>query len=354
MSAAGDTTIDLRSDAVTQPTDEMWRAMRAAPPHWSADGADPSILALEARGCAATGKEAALFVPTGTMGNLVALMAQLERGDHIFLDQRSHIFWSEEWSFAAICGAVARPLATNRATLDPETLRRAIGDRRFGHRPRGGLVCLENTVNAAGGAVVSPQQTATLAEVAHEHKLAVHLDGARLCNAHIALGVKLSELAEPVDTVMLGLSKGLSAPGGALLCGSVALIDRARIELKRLGGHSLPNHGILAAAATVALDTMVARLAEDHRRASLLAHGIARLAGVTLDPGAVQTNIVMAGVDRAAGGAHALVERLRQRHILALSYTDDVIRFVLHRHISDAMCAATVDAVRDALSGEGE
>ena len=289
--------IDLRSDAVTQPTDEMWAAMRAAPPHWSPDGNDPSVLRLEERASELTGKQAALFVPTGTMGNLLALMSLVERGDQVILEAASHIHWSEEWSLAYICGAIPRPVTGTRGALDPEQVRDAIVERRFSHQPHTGLICLENTANAAGGTIMSPKHTAAIVAVAHEHDIKVHLDGARLANAQVALGVPLRDLTEHVDSVMLGVDKGLSAPFGALLCGPHDMIARANLNLKRLGGHSVPNAGIHAAAALVALDTMIPRLVDDHRRARMLADGIAVIRGVILDPAAVQTNIVMAAID---------------------------------------------------------
>lgn len=342
-------TIDLRSDAVTQPTPQMWDAMRAAPPHWSADGKDPSVLALEARGVELTGKAAALFVPTGTMANLVALMSLVQRGDHVILEASSHILWSEEWSLGYICGAIPRPLPGSRGVLRPEDVHAAIVDRRFSHRPRTSLICLENTHNASGGRVLRPEHSAAIAAVAREHGISLHLDGARLFNAQVALGVSLRELTTDLDTLVVGLSKGLSAPGGALLCGSTEFIAASRINLKRLGGHSLPNAGIHAAAGLVALDTMLPQLAEDHRRARLLAGGLAQLPGVDVDPNAVETNIVMATVSSSSMSANRLTDYLALHGVRALTYSDDVIRFVTHRHITDAAVEQTVTAMRDAL-----
>jgi threonine aldolase len=342
--------IDLRSDAVTQPTEAMWEAMRAARPHWSAGGGDPSVLALEVRAAELTGKPAALFVPTGTIANLLALMSQLERGDQVILESSSHILWSEEWALSYICGALPRPINGIGGMLDPEEVAAAIAERRFAHRPRTRLICLENTHNASGGAVLRPEQTRQVAAVAREHGVALHLDGARLCNAQVALGVSLRDLTAEVDTVALGLSKGLGAPGGALLCGPQAFVERSRVNLKRLGAHSLPNAGIQAAAGLVALDTMIPRLAEDHRRARMLAEGLADLPRVQLAAQAVRTNIVMAAIDGAGAPAVHLAEQLARRGILAITYSDTVIRFVTHCHIADEDIERAVDAVSDILA----
>ena len=349
---AWDTPVDLRSDAVTQPTAEMWEAMRAAPPHWAPDGDDPSVLALEEHAAELTGKAAALFVPTGTMANLLALMSHVERGEQVILEASSHILWSEEWSLAYVCGALPRPIEGIRGSLPPEAVLAAIAGRRFSHRPRTGLVCLENTVNAAGGAALTPLQTAPIAAVAHEHGIPVHLDGARIFNAQVALGMTLRQLAADVDTVALGLSKGLSAPGGALLCGPHEFIAASHINLKRLGGHSLPNAGIHAAAGLVALKTMIPRLAEDHRRARMLAAGIAKLPGVQVDLEAVATNIVMAEIDQSAMPATLLAEKLALRGVRAITYADDVIRFVTHRHITDEDVERAIAAVGDVLADD--
>lgn len=343
--------IDLRSDAVTQPTDAMWHAMRAAPPHWSAGGGDPSVLALEARAAELTGKAAALFVPTGTIANLLALMAQVARGEQVIVEQSAHILWSEEWSLAFICGAVARPLSSIHGALDPDVLRAALADRRFSHQPRTSLICLENTHNAAGGTVLRPAQLAAVAAIAREHDVPIHLDGARLCNAQVALGISLRELSAGADTVALSLSKGLSAPGGALLCGPHAVIETSRVNLKRLGAHSLTNTGIHAAAGLVALDTMIPRLAEDHRRARRLAEELAQLPALQVDLDTVQTNIVMATLDDPAFNAVELVGQLAQHGVLGLSYSDTVIRFVTHRHITDADVERVIAVARDVLCG---
>lgn len=341
--------IDLRSDAVTQPTDAMWEAMRAAPPHWSAGGDDPSVLALEARAVALTGMESALFVPTGTMANLLALMGTVERGAQVILEESSHILWSEEWSLSYICGAHPRPIAGTAGVIDPDALRHALRERRFSHRPQTALICLENTHNAAGGTVLRPEQQAALVAVAREYGVPVHVDGARLFNAQVALGMSLRELLMGVDSVALSLSKGLSAPSGALLCGSAALIERSRINLKRLGAHSLTNAGIQAAAGLVALDTMLPQLREDHRRARLLAEGLAGLPGLALDLERVQTNVVMV---RLTGRLNAvqLAEQLAQRGIRTVTYSDEMLRLVLHRHIDDAMVAQTIAVCTELLN----
>ena len=348
MSAAGEP-IDMRSDAVTRPTEAMWAAMRCAAPGWAPAGDDPNVRALERYAAELLGKEAALFTPTGSMANLAALMATVERGDQVILEASSHILWSEEWGLAYICGALPRPIAAADGCPDPLAVHAALTERRFSHRPRTALVCLENTHNVAGGVAHAPARMAAVAEVAHAHGVPVHLDGARLMHACVALGVAPSDMAAPVDSLTLGLSKGLSAPYGALLAGTADLVARARVALKRLGGHSVPNAGIFAAAALVALCEQPPRLADDHRRARALADGLAAIPGLALDPAAVQTNIVLARVAIPDLSAPALAERLAARGVLAVTLNDEVLRLVTHRHIDDEAVERAIAAARSAI-----
>ncbi|HMQ34250.1 MAG TPA: GntG family PLP-dependent aldolase [Chloroflexaceae bacterium] len=344
-----DQPIDMRSDAVTQPTEAMWAAMRRAAPGWAPAGDDPAVRELEAYAAELAGKAAALFAPTGTMANLAALMATVERGDQVLLEASSHILWSEEWGLAYICGAVPRALPSADGCPDPELVRAAIVERRFSHRPRTALLCLENSHNVAGGAAIPARRIAAAAEAARAHGVPAHLDGARLMNAAVALGEPPAALAAPVASLTLGVSKGLGAPYGALLVGPAALVARARVALRRLGGHSVPNAGPLAAAALVALRDMPPQLARDHGRARALAAGLAALPGLALDPAGPQTNIVMARVAAPGLDAPELLRRLAARGVFAVTLTDEVLRFVTHRHIGDAEVARAVDAVREAL-----
>jgi threonine aldolase len=247
--------IDCRSDVITTPTEAMWEAMRSAQMGWGMQGEDPSINELQAYAADLTGMEAALYVPSGTMANLVALMTHTNRGDHILLEAYSHILWSEEWSFAYVCGLVPKRLRSELGVIEPRAVHDAIGELRFGHRPPFRLLCLENTHNMAGGTLTSPSQTAALAAVAHENGIAVHVDGARILNACVALDVPLQAFASHVDTLSINLNKGLSAPGGALLCGPESLIQESRKNLKRIGGWSVVGRSFRSRRA---------RRAEDH------------------------------------------------------------------------------------------
>jgi threonine aldolase len=341
--------IDLRNDAVTEPTEAMWNVMRSAPLGWAAAGEDRNVNRLEELAGELTGKERALFVPTGAMANLLTLLVHRGRGHQIIAEESSHVVWSEEWGYAALCGLSARALAGDRGALRPEELRAALLDRRFGHHPRTAVVCLENTHNAAGGAVITPEQTVAVAGVAHEFDVPVHLDGARVFNAAVALGVPACHLTHPVDSVMVTLSKGLSAPAGSVLCGSSGFIEEAREALRLVGGASIPQAGILAAAGIVALETMVERLADDHRRARALAEGLAALDGVEVDLASVQTNIVMAHIDPNRASAGELQSALETRGVRAYVYSADTLRFVTHRHITDGDIDRAITAVSEVL-----
>jgi threonine aldolase len=289
--------IDLRSDVLAPPTETMWEAMRAAELGWASIGDDPTVLELERRGAELLGKEAAVLVPTCAMANLAALLALTEPGDRVLVEPDAHIALSEGGWLHELAGLeVGEPAA---------------------------VVCLENTHTRRGGTVLGVAETAARAALAPRS----HLDGARLANAAVALGVPLAELAAPVDTVAFSLNKGLCAPAGALLAGEAAVIAVARVHLKRLGGATIHKAGLLAAAGLVALD-LVDRLADDHRRA----RDLARLIGAD-EP---QTNIVYADAD---------VEGLAARGVLALAY-DGRARFVTHRGIDDDAVARAAEAIR--------
>lgn len=332
--------IDLRSDAITSPTEAMWEAMQRATPGWAAANDDRHVHELEQYAAELLGKEAALFMPTGSMANLIALMASVERGEQVIFEQSSHIFWSvQEWALGSICGATPLSLPSDDGCPDPEAVRSAISQ-----HPKTALVCLENSHNVAGGTAIPTARIAQVADVVHTHGSAVHLDGARLFNAAVALGEHPAKLAAPADSVAISLSKGLSAPYGAILLGSAAWISRARIALKRLGGHSIPNAGILASAALIALRDMPARLSQDHQHARSLANGLENIPGLELNPQGVQTNIIL--VRTTTLSAAELLTRLAERGVLAANFNTDVIRFVTHRHIGAEEVARTIAAVR--------
>ncbi len=345
-----DTPIDLRTDAIAQPTAEMWDAMRSADIGWAMAGEDPYVNELQDHVAARTGKDAALFVATGSMANLVAVMSHTERGDQIIAEASSHILWSEEWGFAYICGLVPRPIPGRLGFICPDELTAALTDRLFAHHAKTSLICLENTHNAAGGTIITPEQLTELARVARRHEVPIHVDGARICNACVALGVDLRTMSRDVDTLTINLNKGLSAPQGALLCGPAEFISRSRVNLKRLGAWSLSKAGIDAAAGLVALTTMLPQLAEDNRRADRLARGLSGVDGLQVNLRTVQTNIVMATAAGSIRSSAQLLAQLADRGILGYRCTHQTVRFVTHRHVTDDDVDRVISAARE-ISG---
>ncbi len=300
--------VELRSDTFTRPGPAMRRAMAEAEVGDDVWDEDPTVDRLEALAATVTGKEAALFVTSGTQGNLVGLLSHTRRGDEIILGDRSHIFVNETAGASVVGGLQLRTLPNREdGRLRPDEVAAAIRDRDQ-HHPRTGAVAIENTHNACGGAVLRPEEIADVAGVAHAAGVPVHLDGARIFNAAVALGVPAAEIAAPVDSITFCLSKGLGAPVGSLLCGCSDYIAQARRYRKMLGG-AMRQSGILAAAGLVALEQNVNRLAEDHANASLLAEGLSRIPGVEVDPGRVETNIVFFDVAGTGVPAQAIVER---------------------------------------------
>jgi threonine aldolase len=284
--------IDLRSDTVTLPTPAMREAMYNAELGDDVYGEDPTVNRLQELAAERMGKEAALFVPSGTMGNLVAILTHCGRGDEVIMGSEAHTFVYEGGGTSAL-GSVHVHTVPNlpNGMMVPEQVAWAIRGPNV-HFPRTKLLCLENTHNRCGGAVQSPQQMSTLTSIAHQHGFPVHLDGARIFNAAVALNIKASEIADQADSVQFCFSKGLAAPVGSALCGSKAFIAEARRNRKMLGG-GMRQAGVLAAAAIVGLEQMVDRLAEDHENARFLARGMADIPQVAVDMNTVQSNMVM-------------------------------------------------------------
>ena len=284
--------IDLRSDTVTRPTPAMREAMAAAEVGDDVLGDDPTVQRLEALAAARLGKEAALFVASGHMGNLVALLTHCGRGDEIIVGDLAHIFYYEQGSTAAVGGIHPRTVPNQPdGTLDLNQVEAAIrGDDL--HFPRTRLICLENTHNRCGGAVLDVAYLNAVGDLARRYQLKLHVDGARLFNAAVALGVDVKALAADADSVSFCLSKGLAAPIGSLVCGTRAFIQQARRNRKLLGG-GMRQVGVIAAAGIVALEQMVTRLAEDHAHAQRLAAGLNQIPGLRADAAATRTNIVM-------------------------------------------------------------
>ncbi|HEX3630234.1 MAG TPA: low-specificity L-threonine aldolase [Candidatus Dormibacteraeota bacterium] len=338
--------IELRSDTFTLPTEAMRRAMASAEVGDDVWDEDPTVHRLQQRAADMVGKEAALFVPSGTMGNLCALISHTGPGDEVIVEIDSHIFQNEVAGAAVVGGLQLRPLDTSDGRIQPDQVRRAIREPDI-HEPRTGLLCLENTHNRKGGICLTPGQTAAVAAVAHDAGFPVHLDGARVFNAAVALGIDVRELTRPVDSVMFCLSKGLSAPVGSMLAGSAPFIERARRARKMLGG-GMRQAGVLAAAGLVALDQMVERLADDHRNARRLAEGLQDLPGIDIDLGRVETNMVF-GDCRPPLTARKFIERCKEVGVLLDQASTYRWRMVTHRGVSAADIDAAISAVRRAM-----
>jgi threonine aldolase len=345
-------TIDLRSDTVTHPTAVMREAMYRAEVGDDVYGEDPSVNRLEALAAEKLGKEAALFVPSGTMGNAIALLTHCRRGDEILMGSRSHTYLYEVGGAARLNGSPARSVPNlPDGTLDRTVLQRSfLGD--DVHEARTGLLCLENTHNMCGGRVLSPTTLRELAAPARAHGLPVHMDGARLFNAAVAQGLPASTLAAEVDSAMFCLSKGLSAPVGSMLVGSKAFIDEARRGRKLLGG-GMRQAGILAAAGIVALTEMIDRLAEDHANAKRLADGLANIRNIAVEPETVESNILffsLRGPDGQPADVTPLVEASARAGILLSGGDDGRIRAVTHHGITAEDIDATLAAIEHALA----
>lgn len=336
-------TIDLRSDTVTRPTEAMRQAMAQAKVGDDVYQEDPTVTQLEQQGAALLGKEAGLFVPSGTMANLLAVLAVCQRGDEIIMEEQMHMFWYEVAGIAALAGVQIRTLPGVRGALTPEQVEAEIRPENI-HFPETRMLCMENTHNRAGGSVMSREQMADLANVARKSGLWVHTDGARIFNAAAYLGIEARELADCTDSLMFCLSKGLAAPVGSLLVGPRNFIEKARKYRKMVGG-GMRQVGVLAAAGLVALE-MRHRLGDDHKTARRLAEGLAELgAGVDLD--SVQTNIVRFSIQ---GSASNFVQKLADHGILANSTGPDTVRFVTHYEVGEA----DIDKVLEICGTDGD
>ncbi len=328
-------TIDLRSDTVTQPTDAMRRAMAEARLGDDVFGEDPTIRRLEELAADLTGKEAALFVPSGTMANLVCLLTHCGRGDEFIVGDQAHIFYYEQGGSAQVGGIHPRTVPNlTDGTLDLEGVRHAIRPDDV-HFPRTRLIALENTHNRCSGTPLPPDYLQKVADLAAANGLRIHVDGARIFNAAAALGVSVKRLAGAADSLSFCLSKGLAAPVGSLVCSDGNFVMQARRYRKVLGG-GMRQAGVLAAAGIVALETMTTRLAEDHANAQHLARGLSALPGIELNPENVRTNIVYFNLAPPAPSAAEIVDRLSERGIKVLATGPDQIRAVTHHGIAPA------------------
>lgn len=340
--------IDLRSDTVTRPTPEMRRAMAAADVGDDVFGEDPTVRRLEEIAAERLGKEAALFIPSGTMGNVIGVRLHTRPGDVVVAEERSHVVRAERGGAAALSGAMMQTISAPDGVLAPEQIQpwMIAGDL---HRSHTALLCVENTHNFCGGVVVPLETMRAYRAITQHAGVAIHLDGARLFNAQIATGVPAREYAAQCDTVTFCLSKGLACPVGSLLCGTARDIGRAQMVRKQLGG-GMRQAGILAAAGIVALETMVDRLVEDHRNARRLAQGLAGIPGVSIDLDRVQTNMVFVGLSDAWLGS-AAVAALAEQGILCFAMGPRQLRMVCHYEVSADDVERAIEGARRAFAG---
>ncbi len=325
--------VDFRSDTVTLPTPAMREAMARAEVGDDVYGEDPTVNKLEETAARIMDKEAAVFVPTGTMGNLISVLSHCGRGQEVILGANSHIFYYERGNAAVAGGLPYYIIQEDRfGMLDPELVTSAIRGPDI-HLPPTGLLCLENTHNRRGGTVLSLGQMKQLSQIAHENKVPVHLDGARIFNAAVYLNCQVSEIVREVDSVQFCLSKGLGAPVGSLVAGSKEFINRARANRKMLGG-GMRQAGVLAAAGLIALTEMPDTLYDDHQNALRLANSLNLIPGFKVDMETVQTNIVMADLEPTGPGAIALRSRLKEAGVLVNAVGPHRLRFVTHHDLS--------------------
>ena len=339
---------DFRSDTVTRPTEKMRQAMAEAVVGDDVLGDDPTVQKLEALAAETMGKEAALFCPSGTMANSIAVKMWTGALEEVIVEERSHIYNMESTHMTFISGVTPRPVRSNRGIMDPEDVRAAIRKPNV-HTPRTSLICLENTNNSWSGAVVPLENFQAVRKVADANGLKIHLDGARIFNASHASGVPVKEYANYVDSMMFCLSKGLSAPAGSMLVADRERIDYGRRIRKALGG-GMRQVGVLAAPGLVALTEMPPQLKEDNARAGRLAHAIHGLPGIVIDPALVQTNIVFFDFKHPRLAIPEFLAKLKEKGVLALSLPRG-IRFVTHKDVGDADVDRAVAAFREILGG---
>ncbi len=341
--------IDLRSDTVTRPTPDMRRAMADAIVGDDQYGEDPTVDRLERLAAVKLGKEAAVFVPSGTMGNVSALMAWCGRGDEMILGDESHIYWFESGGPAALGGITQFVLPTETdGSLALDRIEAAIRPQRAGY-PRTSVVSIENSHNRRSGRVLSLAYMRELRSMSQRLGVPLHMDGARIFNAAAALGVPAAEIAQQVDSVQFCLSKGLAAPVGSMVAGTSGFIAEVRRQRKLLGG-AMRQSGVIAAAGIIALEQMVDRLHEDHARAKTLARGLRQVPGLSIDPDIVETNILVFRIDERLDQAE-VVERFKGNGLLVSNYGAVGLRMVTHNDVDDTDIERAIDIAIDTLPG---
>lgn len=340
--------IDLRSDTVTVPSEAMRLAIYQAVVGDDVYEEDPTVVELERLVARQMGMEAGLFVTSGTQGNLVALLTHCPRGSEVILEAEAHIFYYEVGGLAALGGLIPVRVSGDHGVLDPVEIKKNIRGENI-HYPETKLICLENTHNRAGGTVTRPEQVQAIADMARAHGIPIHIDGARIYNAAVSLGVAPSKLTAGADSVNVCLSKGLGAPVGSVLCGSSQFIKAARKYRKMLGG-GLRQVGVLAAAGIYAVQNNVDRLAEDHANARFLATGLQQFPGFQVNMQTVQTNILLADVKDTGYQAVELVERMNAAGVKSSAFGPTSIRFVTHLNISREDCAEALQRIQTVVS----
>ncbi|MBP7866200.1 MAG: aminotransferase class I/II-fold pyridoxal phosphate-dependent enzyme [Acidobacteria bacterium] len=336
--------IDLRSDTLTQPTEAMRRAMAEARVGDDVYGEDPTLNTLQERAAELMGKEASLFFPTGSMGNLAALLCHTTPGSEVIVEASSHIYNYELASLALVGGLLPRVVPGTRGRMDPAAIREAVPEKVY-YRSPASLVCVENTHNLAGGAVLDLAYLDAVRETADALGLPVHLDGARIFNAAVSLGVGAADIARRADSVMFCLSKGLCAPVGSLLAGSRDLVEHARVHRKRLGG-GMRQAGVLAAAGLVALETLPPLLAQDHEKVRRIADFLSRYDFIRFDPETVKTNILVFEVRHPRRTSRDLADQLREHGVRCGTFGER-IRFVTYRDIDTAQIDRLLEILAD-------
>ncbi len=342
--------VDLRSDTVTKPTPEMRAAMAQAEVGDDVYGDDPTVNRLQEMSAEMLGKEDALFVASGTMGNLLALLTHCQRGDEVIVGNLSHIYLNEAGGMAALGGIQPCPVQNQPdGSLAPDDILASIRTEDV-HHPITRLICLENTQNICGGVPLSAEYTRRVGELAHRNGLSLHIDGARIFNAAVAQNISVKELAAPADSVMFCLSKGLSSPVGSMLTGTKKFIARAR-HLRKMVGGGMRQAGILAAAGIVSLETMIERLEDDHARARKLADGLRQVKGLDVDPGSPFTNMVYLNLSGEVPlDAGQIVIKMKERGILIDNESPRRFRLVTHYWVTDEGVERVVRAFAEALA----
>jgi threonine aldolase len=336
--------IDLRSDTVTKPSLEMRRAMAEAEVGDDVYGEDPTVNRLEERAAQLFGREAAIFVPSGTMGNQIAIKIHTRPGQEIICEERCHIFNYEMAMLAHFSGCIPRPIFGGHGILTWSEIEKRIAPKIY-YRAQTGLISLENTHNMAGGTIYPQEVADEICDCAHKRGMPVHLDGARIFNAAVARGNRVRELTAKFDSVMFCLSKGLGAPVGSMLVGSQKFIEQARVYRKALGG-GMRQAGILAAAGIIALEKGPARLREDHTNATYLAEGLAQLPGIKIDVAMVQTNILVFDITGTGMNSAEFTRRLAEKNILCSGISPEAVRMVTHLDVSRADCEQVLEDMR--------